>query len=438
MKPSVVRNLDLDTALAEARRRYIEANPASQARQEEAQAALPGANTRSVLHYPPFPLGIARGEGASVWDFDGHGYADFLCEYSAGLYGHSNPTIRAAIDGALDDGVVLGGPNRYEGPFAKALTERFPAVDLVRFCNSGTEANMMSLSTACAVTGRTKVLAFEGGYHGGLFEFSHGVSPLNSPLDVVLGRYNDVEGTSRLIELHKHELAAVIIEPMLGGGGCIPADPDFLSSLREATATHGIILIFDEVITSRLGPGGLQGALGVAPDMTSFGKYLGGGVTFGAFGGRRDIMRRFDPSRPDALFHAGTFNNNVLTMAAGLAGLTQVFTPQAAQELSDRGDRLRERMNAAISAHGQPMQVTGQGSVMCVHFTAKPVRSPDDLADEDPRLPALFHLDMLTRGQYLAPRGMLAVSLPMGEAGFDGLVAALGGFLDDYGPLLAP
>ena len=210
-----------------------------------------------MLHYPPFPLGIARGEGASVWDLDGHRYADFLCEYTAGLYGHSNPIIRTAIDGALDDGVVLGGPNRYEGPFAKALTERFPAVDLVRFCNSGTEANMMSLSTACAVTGRTKVLAFEGGYHGGLFEFSHGVSPLNSPLDVVLGRYNDAEGTTQLIELHKHELAAVIIEPMLGGGGCIPADPDFLSSLREATATHGIILIFDEVITSRLGPGGL-------------------------------------------------------------------------------------------------------------------------------------------------------------------------------------
>ncbi len=142
-----------------------------------------------MLHYPPFPLGIVRGEGASVRDLDGHGYADFLCEYSAGLYGHSNPSIRAAIDWALDDGVVIGGPNRYEGPFAKALTERFPAVDLVRFCNSGTEANMMSLSTACAVTGRTKVLAFEGGYHGGLFEFSHGVSPLNSPLDVVLGRY---------------------------------------------------------------------------------------------------------------------------------------------------------------------------------------------------------------------------------------------------------
>ena len=162
----------------------------------------------------------------------------------------------------------------------------------------------------------------------------------------------------------------------MGGGGCIAASPEFLNMLREATTRVGALLILDEVMTSRLSPGGLQQVRGIKPDLTTFGKYIGGGMSFGAFGGRADIMDLFDPRRPDALPHAGTFNNNVLTMSAGLAGLTEVYTPDAARALNARGDALRERLNALCRAHDAPMQFTGIGSMFAVHFTRDPVRSP--------------------------------------------------------------
>ncbi len=436
MEASAPRNLDLETALAEARREYVAANPKSLKRHETARHHLPGGNTRTVLHYPPFPLAIARAEGARLWDFDGHAYADFLCEYSAGLYGHSDPTIRAAIEKALDGGIVLGGPNAYEGPFAELLCARFPSLDQVRFCNSGTEANSFALATARAVTGRAKVLAFDGAYHGGLFSFAHGRSPINAPFEVILAPYNDAEASCALIERHASELAAVILEPMMGAGGCIPAEQDFLAALRRATEAHGVLLVFDEVITSRLSPGGLQAVYGVTPDLTALGKYLGGGASFGAFGGRRDIMIRFDPASEDALTHAGTFNNNAITMAAGLVGLSEIYTPEAAEALNARGEAFRARLNEIIARHGVPLQVTGLGSVMCVHFTNQSIHSPADTDGEDPRLPALLHLDLLRLGHYMAPRGMVILSLPMGSAELDGFAAAFDSFLEERGPLL--
>ena len=407
----------------------------SRARHEAARSALPGGNTRGVLYYPPFPLAIARGEGAYLWDFDGHRYVDFLCEYTAGLCGHTDPTIRAAVEKALRDGILMGAPNAYEARFAEAVVARFPSIERVRFCNSGTEANLYALGAARAVTGREKILAFDGSYHGGVLSFDHRRSPMNVPFPMVFGTYNDSEGTRALIERHRHELAAVILEPVWAGG-YLPAEPAFVQALREATERHGIVLVFDEVITSRLGPNGAQGLLGVTPDMTALGKWVGGGLTFGAFGGRADIMDRFDPSRADALPHSGTFNNNVLTMAAGLAALTEVFTPEAAVAINQRGDALRERLNAAIRARGRAMQVTGRGSVMGVHFADRPLREPADVPGDGLRLGHLMHLDMLSRDQYTARWRGIALSLPMGEAEIDGLVVAFEGFLDDYGSLL--
>ena len=430
------RNLDLNAALREAERRYIEANPESKRRHRAACEAMPGGNTRTILFYPPFPVTLARGEGAHLWDVDGHRYADFLGEYTAGLYGHSHPVIRAAVETALRDGIVLGGPNQIEARFAQAVSERFPSIELVRFCNSGTEANLLALSTARAITGRAKLMAFEGAYHGGVFFYAGKGSPLNVPFPMVMAPYNDTERTLELIEGEADDLAAIIIEPMAGAGGCIPAEPDFLKALREASTRHGIILVFDEVMTSRLAPGGLQEAVGVTPDMTTLGKYIGGGLSFGAFGGRADIMERFDPRRADAFPHAGTFNNNVLTMAAGLAGLTEVFTAEAVRELNAGGDRLRGRLGEVMSQRGVPAQVTGLGSMMTVHFRAETIRSPADAAADNQTAQRLFHLEMLLSGFYLAPRGMISLSLPMTEADFDGLIAAVEAFLDLHAPLL--
>ena len=416
--------------------RYASANGASGALFARACRGMPGGNTRSLLYFHPFPLTLTRGDGAHVWDADGHRYADYVGEYGAGLFGHSDPVIAAALKKAVDGGLVLGGPGEDEARLAELLCERFPSLDSVRFCNSGTEANLYAFGTARVHTGRRKIMVFEGAYHGGCFIFTTGEAPLNAPFPFVVAPYNDIEATFRLIERNATELAAVVIEPMLGAGGSIPADPSFLRALREAASRHGIVLIFDEVITSRLSAGGLQARLGITPDMTTLGKYIGGGSSFGAFGGRAEIMQRFDPRRPQPLFHAGTFNQDRLTMAAGHAGMAQVYTPEAARVFNEKGETLRRRLADVIARHGAPMQVTGQGSIMTVHFTTGPIRSAADVAGADPMLKHLFHLEMLARGQYVTPRGLMLCSLPMGEPEFDGLVAAFDGFVSDRTELL--
>jgi glutamate-1-semialdehyde 2,1-aminomutase len=436
MTLAVRRNLDLETALEDSEQRYVAANPGSRTRHAEACGAMPGGNTRSVLFYPPFPLTMVRGEGARLWDLDGHVYRDFLGEFTAGLYGHSHRAIRAAIEEALDGGVVLGGPNRYEAELARLMCARFPSLELVRFCNSGTEANLNAIGAARVVTGRSHVLAFEGAYHGGMLTFAKGGSPMNAPFPWVIGHYNDLEATLALIERHAHELAAIIVEPMMGAAGAVPGDPEFLRGLHEAATAHGIVLIFDEVMTSRLSPGGLQAKLRVRPDMTTFGKYLGGGMSFGAFGGRADIMGRFDPRRDDALPHSGTYNNNVLSMAAGVAGLREVFTPEAAQALNRAGDGLRDRLNGLARSAAVPVQATGIGSIMCVHFQRRPIRRPADAEAILPEPRALFHLDMLQRGFYLARRGFISLSLPLDQSDLDAFAAAFEDFMAGYGAVL--
>ena len=436
MRAPAHRNITLEDALREAEERYVAANPKSHARHRDAARHLPGGNTRSILFYPPFPVTMVRGEGARLFDLDGHAYLDFLGEYTAGLYGHSHPVIQAAVERALKGGITLGAPNTDEAELAELICARFPSCDMVRFCNSGTESNLNALSAARALTGRTHILVFEGAYHGGMLSFAHGASPANIPFAYVFGRYNDLEGTLEKIERHARELAAIVVEPMMGAGGCIPGEPQFLQGLRDAATRHGIILIFDEVMTSRLSPGGLQAALGITPDMTTFGKYLGGGMSFGAFGGGEEIMRRFDPSQPDALPHSGTYNNNVLSMAAGVAGLSEVFTPDAANALTGTGEALKARLNALGERHGVPVQVTGIGSILCMHFQHEPIHQPQDTEHTPAAARALFHLEMLARGFYTARRGFVALSLPLANDDYDAFVDAFDDFLTANGPAL--
>ena len=429
-------NSDVDAALDEARSAFTVRHARSLALHAEAAKAMPGGNTRTTLYFAPFPITLSKGEGCHVWDVDGHRYVDVLGEYTAGIYGHSHPVIRAAIDRALDGGINLGGHNLMEAKLAQAVVDRIPSIESVRFTNSGTEANLMAITAARIHTGRKKVMVMNGGYHGAVFYFTSGGSPVNAPFDFVLGLYNDIAATVELIERHGPELACVILEPMLGGGGCIPAERGFLQAVREATKKVGALLIFDEVMTSRLSPGGLQQLHGVIPDMTTLGKYIGGGMSFGAFGGRAEIMARFDPRRADALPHAGTFNNNVLTMAAGLAGFTQVYTPAAADALNARGEALRRRLNELATRHRARLQWTGMGSMMTAHFTLAPIRSPADAAKGDAKLKELLFFDLIARGIWIARRGMINLSLPIGDAECDQLAAAVEEFLAARGPLL--
>jgi glutamate-1-semialdehyde 2,1-aminomutase len=437
MSVTVAPNADVVEALDEAKANYARANPGSRAVHEAALSSMPGGNTRTGMFFDPFPIAFARGDGARLWDEDGHGYTDFVSEATAGIYGHSHPEIRKAIEARMALGWNLGGRTALEGRLASLLIARFPSLERLRFVNSGTEANMFNVQVARVVTGRPAVLGFQGCYHGGFLTFTGATNPLNVPFETVVGTFNDVEGTAALIDEHADRLAAVIVEPLVGGGGCIPGSLEFLRMLRERTAHHGIMLIFDEVMTSRLSPGGLQAVTGVIPDLTSLGKYIGGGFSAGAFGGRAEIMDRFDPRRSDALPHSGTYNNNVFTLAAGIAGLSRAYTPEAAQALNARGEALRARLNAIVARAGVAMQFLGYGSMMAVHMQRGEVRSPADAARGNAKLRELFFFDLFAQGIYVMPkRAMMALSLPMTDTDLDTLAAGVEEFVSARSSLL--
>ncbi|MDF1485823.1 aminotransferase class III-fold pyridoxal phosphate-dependent enzyme [Ramlibacter sp. H39-3-26] len=416
---------DIAGALADATARFAARHPRSATRLREAQRAMPGGNTRSVLFYPPFPVVMARGDGCRLWDVDGHGYLDALGEFTAGLYGHSNPIIRGAIEAALRHGLSLSAHNEHEPLLALEVQRRFPSMELLRFTNSGTEANLLALAAAWVHTGRRRIMVFDGAYHGGVLSFTAAAMPLNVPHEFVRAPYNDLAAARALALGHADGLAAILVEPMQGSGGCIPGEPDFLHGLRALADDCGALLVFDEVMTSRLAFGGRQGALGITPDLTTLGKYFGGGLSFGAFGGRGDVMERFDPRRPDALAHAGTFNNNVLSMAAGYAGLARVLTADAISGLNLRGELLRERLNGLFARRGVALHCSGMGSLMNLHAVAGPVRTRADLQGEDARAKTLLFFELLERGVYIAHRGLMALSLPWGDSEVDELVSAV-------------
>ncbi len=422
----------LKGAIADAQKRYELANPLSDAAEEEALRYLPGGNTRSVLHFEPFPLTMVRGEGAEAIDLDGHRYVDFVGEYSAGLFGHSDPRIMAAIDEALDCGIAMGAPTNYERKLAALLCERFPALEQLRFCNSGTEANLMALMTACAVTGRKKLMAFRESYHGGVIKFPAGSCELNVPFDWLLSDFNDIEGTAALIREHGNQLAAVIVEPILGAGGNIQANRDFLKMLRELTSEVGALLIFDEVKTGRLGPAGIQGMLDFVPDLATVGKFIAGGLPAGAFGGRADLMARYDPRHGQGWNHAGTFNNNVCSMAAGCVAIGEVYTPARAAEFLDWSEAFRESLNSMFRERDVPMYANGMGSIIAIHFSREPTKAPSHITAGCQSLRPLLHMEMLLEGVLICKRGDFFLSLPMHEAHLDKARAALGVFIDKH------
>jgi glutamate-1-semialdehyde 2,1-aminomutase len=404
-------------ALTAAKARYAERHPASHAEWRSAARVMPGGNTRTILYFDPFPLCMTSGSGCNLVDVDGIRYVDLLGEYTAGIYGHSNPAIQAAVIEALHNGLSLSAHTPAEARLASLLCARYPSIERVRFTNSGTEANLLALATAAAFTGRERVLVFEGAYHGSLLKFGEPRSPINVPHRFVVAPYNDIEAARATIREHSGHLAAILVEPMLGAGGCIPGDPAFLGALAEEARAVGALLIFDEIQTARLSTGGRQALLGITPDLTTLGKYHGGGLSFGAFGGSAELMSLYDPRKPAALSHAGTFNNNVLSMAAGHAGLSKVLTAETLDALNGRGDRLRARLNELLAGIDARFELTGLGSLMNFHCTAEPAHASTALA--------LLFFDLLERGYYIAPRGFIALSLPVDDATLDGFVDAV-------------
>src|SRR5210317_1286425 len=426
----------LKQAIEDARTRFAAANPLSDAAEEDALRYLPGGNTRSELHYEPFPLTMVSGEGAEVTDLDGHRYVDFVGEYSAGLFGHSDPRIKAAINEALDAGIAMGAPTNYERELAGLLCNRYPALNQVRLCNSGTEANLMALTTACAVTGRKKLLAFRDSYHGGVIKFPGGRCELNVPYDFVLVGYNDIEGAASIIRGLDDELAAVIVEPILGAGGNIPGNREFLNTLRTCTEEIGALLIFDEIKTGRLGPAGIHGMLDFKPDLVTIGKFIAGGLPTGAFGGRADLMARYDPRHGRGWNHAGTFNNNACSMAAGCVAMKEVFPAKRGAEFLEWSEAFRLSLNEMFAARDVPMYANGMGSIIAIHFSKVPTKKPSDITAGCQSLRPLLHMEMLLEGVLICKRGDFFLSLPMDESHLAKARHALEKFIDKHKSLI--
>ncbi|KAK0625418.1 pyridoxal phosphate-dependent transferase [Bombardia bombarda] len=384
---------------------------------------------------------MTHGKGAYVWDQDGHRYLDLVGELTAGLYGHSHPAIRAAILATFDGvGLSLGATTAQEHRYAALLCERFH-LERVRMANTGTEANLHALAGARRFTGRRKVVVFAGGYHGAVLSFGEGRAADNN-VDrgefVVVPRYNDTDAAREVIASVGGELAAVLIEPMQGAGGCICGRPDFLLAVQQAAHEVGGLFILDEVMTSRLAPGGLGAEMGLKPDLVTLGKYLGGGFSFGAFGGREEVMAVYDPRVKGALAHSGTFNNNSMTMHVGCRALEEVFTPEVVREFNGKGDGVREKL--AEVTRGTRLSFTGRGSLMGLHFTEDGMEDVESGTDvwgkERVDLRDLFWFEMLEEGFWITRRGMIALILGTPDEELDRFVGAVEKFLDRHGEIM--
>ncbi|EAT78960.1 hypothetical protein HBI56_164500 [Parastagonospora nodorum] len=389
----------LTMKLEELERWYIKTNPGSAAIFNTATSVMPGGNTRTVLHHTPFPLVLESGKGTMVTSKDSKEYIDFVSEYSAAMYGHSHPKLHEAINEAMERGMQLGSVMGKEAEFATLIQKRFPSMELMRFTNSGTEATTMAVAAALAFTGRKKLIVFRNGYHGSTLSFGDSSGPnLNLPHDIIIAPYNDIATTQPLITT---DIGAIIVEPLQSAGGCIPGTCEFLHFLRDAATASGAILIFDEIVTSRLDYHGMQGYWDITPDMTTLGKYIGGGFSFGCFGGRRDIMAQFDPRHAGHLSHSGTYNNNVFTMLAGIAG-AKLITPEEIARINTLGDRTRKGIQDIVDAKGVAgFKAVGFGSAVGMQIQGSAAGVMRDVI--------YFHL--LRQGIVIARRGFLMFNL---------------------------
>ena len=401
---------------------YRARTPRSAALFERATASIPGGSTRTTVFNPPYPPYMVRGDGLRTWDVDGNEYRDFLGNYTSLILGHAHPAVLEAVTAQVRRGSAFAAPTEVEIELAEEIRRRLPSVEKLRFTNSGTESTMFAIRAARAFTGRDLVARFDGAYHGThdtVLARTPGVPDAIGGLVIDLP-WGDLDGIERVLAGRERSLAAVIIEPVQGAGGIRPADPTFLRSLREMTSEIGAVLIFDEIVAFRIGPNGAQGVFGVTPDLTTLGKIIGGGYALAAFGGRAEIMDRFDARRADALSHGGTFNGNPVAAAAGLATLREL-TPDRYERLAELGERLRVRLARDLATGGIDARVDGIASLFQV-FAGPSLSGEGDLTASQ----TLF-LGLLVDGFHLAPRGMGAIATPATEADVDALVGAIVG-----------
>jgi glutamate-1-semialdehyde 2,1-aminomutase len=432
---------------------YPDPKSSSRKLYDRALSSLPGGNTRTTVFMKPYPIYAARGEGCRVWDVDGNGYIDCINNFTSLIHGHAHPVLIEAATRQLALGSAFGMPTESEVELAELIASRLPSVEQVRFTNSGTEAVMMALKAARAFTGRPKIAKCEGAYHGSYDYAEVSLDPTpdtwgrNAPVsvayakgtpdnvlsDVVTIPFNDAEAASSLIREHGAELACVLVDPMPNRAGLAPADKGYLEALRKVTREAGALLIFDEVITFRVGYRGAQGVWGIDPDLTTLGKIIGGGFPVGAVGGGRQFMAVFDPRNgKPALPHGGTFSANPVTMRAGLVAM-ELLDQAAFARLDAIGNAVRCGIDDAFRRHGVAGGTVGLGSLLKVHFADHPVRDYRSayLTGAETQRQSVFHRGLINRGVLAAPNGLMALSTPMTDADIDAIVTAASDALAD-------
>ncbi|MDB5615907.1 aspartate aminotransferase family protein [Tardiphaga sp.] len=432
---------------------YPDPKSKSQALYARALTSLPGGNTRTTVFMKPYPIYAAHGAGCRVWDIDGNEFIDCINNFTSLIHGHAHPALIDAATKQLALGSAFGLPTESEVDLAELLAARLPSVDQLRFANSGTEAVMMALKAARAFTGRHKIAKCEGAYHGSYDYAEVSLDPTpeawgrNAPVsvayakgtpdnvlsDVVTIPFNNIEAAVSLIREHGSELACVLVDPMPNRAGLAPADKAYLEALRAVTREVGALLIFDEVITFRLGYHGAQGIWGIEPDLTTLGKIIGGGFPVGAIGGRAEFMAVFDPrSGKPALPHGGTFSANPVTMRAGIAAM-ELLDEAAFARLDAIGNAVRDGINAAFGQHGVAGATVGLGSLLKVHFSDRPIRDYRSayMTPAEVRSQGIFNTGLLNRGVLAAGYGLMALSTAMTDADVDAIVAAASGALAD-------
>ncbi len=380
-----------ETIIHEIYDRYRRKTPNSEKEFKISKQWFMGGATRNISYFKPYPFFVTHGAGQYLYDVDGNELIDCSNNMTSLIHGHAHPHVVEAIKNQVDLGTVHGPSHVLQYQLAKILCERVPSVKAMRFCNSGTESTLFTLRAARGFTKQNKIIKIDGGYHGAhdyvevniTPDFkAHGlptarVEPAIPPSvlnDVLIAPFNDLESMELLVNQNKNEVAAIIIEPILTSMGAIPPDLEVMKGIRELADDHGIILIFDEIITFRFHEGGYQSVLGIQPDLTAFGKIIGGGLPVGAIGGRQDILEIFNPEKRGSIVHSGTFTGNALTMAAGIATL-ELYRQKDINYLNDLGDRLRKGFKDTFDSQNILGSVGGVGSIVIVNFHNKSVKN---------------------------------------------------------------
>ncbi len=387
---------------------------------ENAKKYIPGGVNSPVRAFKSVngtPLFIERGEGAKMFDADGNEFIDYIGSWGPHLFGHKPDFIKDALLEAMEKGTSFGAPTESEIEMAKLVTELVPSVEKVRMVNSGTEATMSAIRLARGYTEKTKFIKFEGCYHGHadyfLIKAGSGALTLgvpNSPgvtegnaKDTLVARYNDIDSVHELVEKNKNEIAAIIIEPVAGNMGVVPAEKDFLQKLRKLCDEENIVLIFDEVMSGfRVAKGGAQEVYGIYADLVTFGKIIGGGLPVGAFGGKKEIMEMLAPVGP--VYQAGTLSGNPLAMAAGIAALKYIkYNPDVYEQLEKKADFIEKGFSENLEKVGRKFSMNRVGSMSCMFFTEEKVTDFESAVKSDTKLYAAYFHGMLKRGVYIAP-----------------------------------